>query len=225
MASRCDIIRDAVEAATCGLCGGSPNCPPGLDEKKGGLCRLGPAANARLAAFAALPPWSYGGGAARRLARADLAAAVAGGEAALAAAYPGAEPGAAEVAWGDFNGCLLSPDGAKDPATGRRRMGRAEAELVGLAPVYPLGGKAAAGLIWRRGPAPVPLGVDAFANPDLFVLVLAALLAAAVAAAAFGAARAKRRGGPQGGGPQGGLRPKAAAKLEAAAARASPAAA
>lgn len=191
MTTRCEVIRGAVAAASCGLCGKSPNCPADLSPA---LCSVAKGANAQLNLTAsALSLGRFGQ--VGTLERKDFAADAADAEAAVAAAFPGLPPGEAAISWSDFNRCLVSPDGAAD-AAGRRRMGRFEAEVVGFAPVYPLGGKALAGTVWKAPFPPIPLAADSLINPDLFTLFLLGLLLAAVGLAVYTAARRKKGPGP-----------------------------
>lgn len=205
MASRCAIVRDAVAAAGCGFCGSAPGrCPPGLSPA---VCRLAAGANARLglvAARLAVGARLDGGGAALRAMEADYGATIAGAEAALAAAYPRAPPGAAQIGWGDFDRCLASPGGGPGP-DGRVWLGRPAALLAGFSPDPPLGGRLLQGRLLGPLGGPVPLGVEYLLNPDLAVFLFAALLCAALGLACAGWLRKKggaralpgARGGPR----------------------------
>lgn len=210
---QCGITRDVARAAACGLCpalAAGRAVPPACAGVPPAACGVAPAANARMALFASrLSPanlWEGAGArAARRGAEAGAEYTVAAAEGALQKAY-GVPPAAAAAAtsWPAVERCLaagLHPGGG---AAAAPYLGRADAVAMGMAPAYPLGGRAALGALWRPPRAsPLPLSVDYLANPDLFTLALLALLAAALAAAAL----AGRRGGWRAGAGRGAAAP------------------
>jgi len=100
-------------------------------------------------------------------------------ELSLAAAYPGAAPGATSISWLDVERCLWDTSGNKGGSNGNMYFKRNDMDLMGFKPDYPLGGAFAKNSIWKTPeskPSPVPTIVDYIMNPDLFVIVMFALL-------------------------------------------------
>lgn len=225
--TQCDVIRDFAAAWACGLCAGRAcsadsdclegqtcaggactgrpaNCPAGLSPA---LCAVPDAANKRMALFAdrydpATAFMSETEGAILAQEERDLMTGIQADEAGLAAAYPGAAPGATTIGWQDFNYCLWNPAGTPGGAFNNRYFERNDAQSFGMKPVYPVGGALAEGTLWPFPKAsPVPLAADYVANPDLVVIfifvllvvILAILLFKARRSAASAAARAAAR--------------------------------
>lgn len=189
MATKCDIIRDFAAATRCGLCCSGQGCPPsaGCGAIPAAACRVGATANARMALFAARanPVTAVTDRAGRAAAISVLESQIADGESAIRAAYPEAGDGA-KIGWGDFDRCLKNREEIG-------YFGRTDAIGLGMAPVYPLGGQLAKGLVWRPGATdPVPLYVDNVANPDLAAILIFALCVLIFAALLYAAYRAAR---------------------------------
>ena len=220
MASKCDIIRDAVAAAACGLCnpracgpggacpagqtctggmcvGRPAACPEGLSTA---LCGVPGAANARMALFSdQYDPVNLFAGAARRaettLAERIRVTQLRATERAVAGAYPGAAPGAARISWPDYEACLWTPSGAKAGPFGNVYFRRNDLQAFGMAPTYPVGGVFAQGAVWRPPKAsPLPVAVDYAMNPDLAAILLFAFFVVLLAALLYRAYRDTKAG-------------------------------
>lgn len=193
--TKCDIIRDAGYAASCGMCtalfppdGSAAKAVPQGCTKNSHLppsvvCSVGSMANKRMSNFADLySPASLFENAddqkTRTTEEKDYITGIQKTELDLAAAYPGVVPGATSISWLDVERCLWDTSGDKGPS-GNMYFKRNDMVLMGLKPEYPIGGAFAQNSIWKTPdskPSPVPTIVDYIMNPDLFVIVMFALL-------------------------------------------------
>lgn len=193
MTSKCDIIRDMGLATSCGLCSAleadpqqaipegcktsdRPNGPP----KE--VCGLTNAANVRMKLFATKydPTSVFMSGAnkaVRTQSQANYGAIIAKSEQELGAAYPKATPGATDVGWTDVERCLWNADGSPGGPSNTKYFERTGANFMGMNPEWPLGQKFASGTLWKAGKqSPVPITVDYMMNPDLFAILMFALV-------------------------------------------------
>lgn len=223
-ATQCDIIRDFAAATECGLCSArscrttTPDCLPGQTCEGGvcmgrpsgcpavlspALCAVPGAANKRMLLFATqYSPANLVEGAEDRAIRQqierDLQTGIQSAESGLAAAYPGAAPGATRISWPDFEYCLWNPTGAPGGPFSRKYFGRIDAESFGMQPTYPIGHSLAQGSVWKYPRAsPLPMTVDYLMNPDLATILIVAFLVLVIAALFVAASSAeKKRGRP-----------------------------
>jgi hypothetical protein len=191
MTTKCDIIRDMGLATTCGLCSAldadipvpdgcmtlvHPNGPPDA------VCGIARAANARMKLFASKydPTSMILSGvdkAARTQTQANYGASVVQSEADVGAAYPTAVPGATAIGWTDVERCLWNSDGSPGGPSGTKYFERTGANFMGMIPEWPLGRKLASGTVWKSGKNnPVPIIADYLMNPDLFAIVMFAII-------------------------------------------------
>lgn len=203
MATKCDIIRDSANAAACGMCralGDGSAVPDGclkLDPvPKGSACRVPNAANVRLYLFAAqaAPPAFGANRTAREMMISDYNRSIADTEQGLMDDY-GVDEATASISWPDYERCLWSPDGVPGGPLSHRYFDRADANMQGLHPTYPLGGALASQLLWKDGlhPGPMPLTIDYLMNPSLFTILLLAFLVVLFGVIVWRALRATRR--------------------------------
>jgi hypothetical protein len=192
MATKCDIIRDAGYANSCGMCAAlaaSPQKPIPAGCTIGGVtppaaaCLVAGTANTRMKLFdEQYSPANLfedaADKAARTLIEKNYLTGIQATETALAAAYPGAAPGATAVSWPDFELCLWNKTGARGGSNNNIYYKRNDLMQMGMQPSYPLGGAFAENTIWKSGaaPSPVPVSVDHVMNPDLFAFLMFALL-------------------------------------------------
>jgi hypothetical protein len=209
MGTKCDIIRDLATASGCGMCAALAADPPrpvptgcaaAGPLPSAAVCTIAGAANARMRLFAsraspARLTEGAAGQAVRQRAEENYRAIARASEDALAEAYPSVAK--AGVRWPDLELCLRAKGGASTGPGGRARayFGRDDARRLGMNPSYPLGGTLAAHALWKAGkaPAPIPLAVDYAMNPDLFALVVLALLAVVLAVLVWAARRGGKR--------------------------------
>lgn len=147
------------------------------------VCQVGQTANTRMSLFTEqYSPANLFEDAASKAARlqieknyqVDIQAA----ESALTTAYPGAAPGAVTISWPDFEACLWDPAGVPHGDGNNMYFDRQDLMAMGMKPPYPIGGALAENLIWPPGAAasPVPVAIDYLMNPDLFTILVFALL-------------------------------------------------
>lgn len=192
MTTKCDIIRDVANATKCGMCAAIASNPakPVPDgcitfraAPPAAVCGVPAAANARMKLFARqYSPSNLIESSAARAARTQEESIYQGiiqnSEKNLATAYPAAAAGAAAISWPDFEKCLWNKNGTPGGFNGNKYFARNDATQLGMSPEYPLGGKTAEHTIWKAGgsPSPLPLTVDYVTNPDMFAIVMFALL-------------------------------------------------
>ncbi len=204
MTTKCDIIRDSANAASCGMCralGDGAAVPDGclrLDPvPKASSCRVPGAANTRLYLFAAQvapPVFGQANREACALTIANYSKNIANTEQSLMDDY-GVDEATASIAWPDYQRCLWNTDGLPGGQLGHKYFDRADANMQGLHPSYPLGGDLASHLLWKDGlhPGPMPLTVDYLMNPDLFTILLLAFLVVLLGVLVWKAIRDTRR--------------------------------
>jgi len=203
MATKCDIIRDAANAVGCGMCealGSGKGLPDGcllLDRiPKASACRVPGTANVRLYLFGArVAPPAFGvDREAREMMIADYNRNIADTEQGLIDDY-GVDVAAASISWPDYQRCLWDPDGAPGGPLVHKYFDRADAYMQGLHPAYPLGGNLAYRRLWKDSlhAGPLPLTVDYLMNPDLFAILLLALLVVLFGVIVWRALRDTRR--------------------------------
>jgi hypothetical protein len=192
MSTKCDIIRDVGMANSCGMCTAlaakPPNpipagCTVGGRTPPQAACLVAPTANTRMQLFdEQYSPANLfedaADKAARTLIEKNYLTGIQTTEAALAAAYPGAAPGATTISWPDLQLCLWNTTGAKGGSNNNVYFKRNDMMQMGMQPSYPVGGAFAENSIWKSGatPSPVPVSVDYAMNPDLFAILMFALL-------------------------------------------------
>ena len=191
--SKCDIVRAAALASTCGMCsqpaGGGGPAVCGAEPPPGAVCSIPSTANTRMKLQALrLSPKNLIENTSARFVRAQTEAVyeadIAATEAAIAAAYPGAS---GAVSWVDFERCLVTPTGEAGGENNDIRFARIDLEGIGFAPDHPIGGGALAGKVWRDAakPSPLPVTVDYFMNPDLFVVVVVCVIVCILAGVVY----------------------------------------
>jgi len=208
MTTRCDIIRDAATANSCGMCEAitatparpvPAGCAAGGAVPPAAVCSVPGAANTRMKLFGV----QYSPGnlfestadrAARTLIEKNYLTGIQAAEAALAVAYPDAAPGATAIGWPDFERCLWDRAGAPRGSNNNVYFGRDDLMQMGMVPSYPLGGAFAENSIWKAGaaPSPLPVSVDYGMNPDLFAILMFALLVAVFAALLWAARKSAK---------------------------------
>jgi hypothetical protein len=209
-ATKCDIIRDTGKAFTCGMCAAitagnsapsgcsSPTMPPPPEV----ACSVPNAANARLNLFEKrYSPANLFESATNKAIRQNtektLQTIIQKNESELAAAYPGAAPGATKIAWPDFERCLWNKSGDGGGNGNNIYFKRIDLEqTMGMAPKYPIGKAHAQGSIWKSpktNPSPLPVSVDYLMNPDLFVIVMFAFLVIVFAALMWAASKSLKK--------------------------------
>ena len=188
--TKCDIIRDVGNANICGLCTAiskSNPTPQGCTVNgvvpPAAACKAVSAANARMRLFATqYSPANLfedsGAKAARLQAGKNYSAIIQDAETALNAAYPVAAPGATSITWPDLELCLWDPTGTKGGPNNNVYYNRDDLMFLGMAPPYPVGGGFAEDLLWPAGGpgSPAPVVIDYLINPDLFAILMFALL-------------------------------------------------
>ncbi len=154
----CDIVSDAQKAQTCGLCNGTPNNCGELDPS---ICLLPQNANLDMHLFAARysPTGALDQEITTKIEQAYMNT-KAQNLLLLKSAYPNVTD--LDVNWLEIERCGIN---------------RMDAYEMGLSPSWPIGGKALLGRVWNPdnhngNQAPIPLIVDYFMNPDIFILLV-----------------------------------------------------
>jgi hypothetical protein len=188
---KCDIIRDAVNAKSCGLCdvtkcSSNSDCqsgqvclangtcsrdvPAGCGSLSPALCEVFNVANARmsLAANKYDPLYEWTDKSGTELSKSIYTTHIESTESALQKAYPN-EPDV-KISWPDFEKCLWNKQGEPEGINNNVYFKRNDLVSLGMTPEYPIGGKLAMGKIWKS--SPLSTYVDYIMNPDLFTIII-----------------------------------------------------
>ena len=170
-------------AVSCGMCSDTipaPACSVNGQIPPKEVCYIPNAANKRMYLFASkYSPMnileSSNNKEIRTQEEADFEGEIQDSETALASAYPSTSPSNFRITWPDVELCLQNKSGEKG-LDGNRYFNRKSALDMGMSPQYPLGKSTAENAIWKKKPSPLPLTIDYLMNPDLFVIVMFALV-------------------------------------------------
>jgi hypothetical protein len=154
----CNIVSDLQKAQSCGLCDGTPNNCGELDPS---VCLIPQNANLDMHLFATRYSPT---GALDQSITTKTEQAYMGTKAQnlllLKSAYPNVTE--LDINWPEMERCGIA---------------RMDAYGLGMSPAWPIGGKTLLGKIWNPdnhngNQAPIPLFVDYFMNPDMFILII-----------------------------------------------------
>jgi hypothetical protein len=194
MATRCDIIRDAMHAQADGKCA-DPNTPPpecvamGLATQRDMYFRTQYDPSTLLSKD-------------KRLVRTKTLQALQTGitdkEQQLRAKYGPNAP--VNIAWRDFPLCLWNKDGSKYGAFGNKYIKRDDMNLAGYKPQPLAGGQALAGSFLKKpntnppiSTSPMPVWLDRVLNPNLMLIFIFVLLVIIFAVLVYKAQQWKKK--------------------------------
>jgi hypothetical protein len=170
--SKCDIIRDAASAASCGLCT-SKTRPLGCGDIPMAACSVPTAANSKLQLFDLENRLQQDivTKAERNVYQMKINTA----NNDLTKAYKVAAD-TADIDWMDYQFCLWNKRGTPGGPNNNKHFNRLDVMELGMKPVYPIGGKTATTAFWKGDTSPLPVLIDYIMNPQLFAIVMFVLL-------------------------------------------------